>query len=45
MSEIPKAMHTCYCGYSLASAYKFLTQEELSRMMLNHIKTMHGKAN
>ena len=42
-NELPNAMHTCPCGYSLKSAYGFLSQKEISRMMLNHIETMHGK--
>ena len=41
---LPKAAHTCYCGYSLLSAYGFLGQKEVSRMMLRHIQTMHGVA-
>ena len=36
-------MHTCPCGYSLKSAYSFLGQKEISRMMLNHIESVHGK--
>jgi hypothetical protein len=43
MAEIPEAMHTCPCGYSLKSAYGFLSQMEISRMMLSHIEAMHGK--
>jgi hypothetical protein len=42
-NELPNWMHTCPCGYSLKSAYGFLTQKEISRMMLNHIESMHGK--
>ena len=34
-------MHTCLCGYSLKSAYGFLTQMEISRMMKSHIESMH----
>ena len=41
---LPEAFHTCYCGYSLLSAYGFLGQKEVSRMMLSHIQTMHGVA-
>lgn len=39
---LPKAAHTCFCGYSLLSAYGFLGQKEVSRMMLNHLQTEHG---
>jgi hypothetical protein len=41
---LPKAAHTCYCGYSLLAAYGFLGQKEVSRMMLSHIQSMHGVA-
>jgi hypothetical protein len=41
---LPDALHTCPCGYSLLSAWGFLGQKEVSRMMLNHIQTMHGVA-
>jgi hypothetical protein len=42
---LPKAAHTCFCGYSLLSAYDFLGgQAGVSRMMLSHIQTMHGVA-
>jgi hypothetical protein len=41
---LPEAFHTCYCGYSLLSAYGFLGQKEVSRMMLSHIQSMHGVA-
>lgn len=34
-------MHTCPCGYSLKSAYGFLTQKEIHRMLASHIKAMH----
>ena len=34
-------MHTCPCGYSLKSAYDFLGQKEISRMLLSHIEAMH----
>jgi hypothetical protein len=34
-------MHTCPCGYSLKSAYGFLTQKEIHRMLAHHIRTMH----
>jgi hypothetical protein len=34
-------MHTCLCGYSLKSAYGFLSQMEISRMMKSHIESMH----
>ena len=37
-------MHTCPCGYSLLSAWGFLGQKEVSRMLLSHIQTMHGVA-
>jgi hypothetical protein len=44
-NELPKAMHTCYCGYSLLSAYDFLGgQAGVSRLLLDHIQTMHGVA-
>ena len=39
---LPKAAHTCFCGYSLLSAYGFLGQKEVSRMMLNHLESVHG---
>jgi hypothetical protein len=42
-NELPDWMHTCPCGYSLKSAYGFLNQKEISRMMLSHIETIHGK--
>ena len=41
---LPDAFHTCYCGYSLLSAYGFLGQKEVSRMMLSHIQLVHGVA-
>ena len=34
-------MHTCPCGYSLKSAYDFLGQKEISKMLLSHIEAMH----
>ena len=34
-------MHTCLCGYSLKSAYGFLTQMEISRMLKSHIESVH----
>ena len=39
---LPKAAHTCFCGYSLLSAYGLLGQKEVSRMMLNHLESVHG---
>ena len=39
---LPKAAHTCFCGYSLLSAYGFLGQIEVSRMMLSHLELVHG---
>lgn len=42
---LPKALHTCYCGYSLIGAYEFLGgQTGVSRLLLDHIQTMHGIA-
>jgi hypothetical protein len=41
-NELPKAAHTCFCGYSLLSAYGFLGQKEVSRMMLSHLEIVHG---
>lgn len=38
---LPKALHTCYCGYSLLGAYAFIGQEGVSRMMLDHLKSVH----
>ena len=42
-NELPDWMHTCPCGYSLKSAYGFIGQKEISRMMLSHIEAIHGK--
>lgn len=39
---LPKAAHTCFCGYSLLAAYGFLGQKEVSRMMLAHLEAVHG---
>ena len=39
---LPEALHTCYCGYSLLSAWGFLGQKEVSRMMLSHLESIHG---
>ena len=44
MPEINKSDYSCECGYSLLSAYGFLGQKEITRMLLNHIQTMHGQA-
>jgi hypothetical protein len=42
---LPKALHTCYCGYSLIGAYDYLGgQQGVSRLLLDHIQTMHGVA-
>lgn len=38
---LPKAAHTCYCGYSLLSAYGFIGQEGVSRLMLSHLEAVH----
>jgi hypothetical protein len=44
-NELPEAFHTCFCGFSLIGAYDYLGgQQGVSRMMLNHIQTMHGVA-
>jgi hypothetical protein len=40
-NKLHDMMHTCPCGYSLKSAYGFMTQVEISRMMENHIRSMH----
>jgi hypothetical protein len=37
----PNWLHTCLCGYSLATAAEFLSQAEISRMMKSHIESMH----
>jgi hypothetical protein len=37
-------MHTCPCGYSLKSAYGFLTQQDISAMLESHIRAFHIKA-
>lgn len=34
-------MHTCLCGYSLKSAYGFLTQADISHMLQSHIRAVH----
>jgi len=44
MMDVPDLFHTCFCGYSLKSAYKFLSQQEISKMMLSHIQSIHGTA-
>ena len=41
---LPDALHTCPCGYSLLSAWGFLGQKEVSRMLLSHIQSVHGVA-
>ena len=44
-NELPKALHTCYCGYSLIGAYDYLGgQQGVSRLLLDHIQTVHGVA-
>jgi len=44
-NELPKSMHTCYCGFSLIGAYDYLGgQVGVSRVLLNHIQTVHGVA-
>lgn len=43
---LPKIMHTCYCGYSLIGAYDYLGgQQGVSRLLLDHIQSVHGVAN
>lgn len=42
---LPKALHTCYCGYSLIGAYDYLGgQAGVSRLLLDHIQSVHGVA-
>lgn len=41
LSDCPKFMYECPCGYSLRSALGFISQAEVSRMLENHIRTMH----
>jgi hypothetical protein len=44
-NELPKIMHTCYCGYSLIGAYEYLGgQVGVSRLMVDHLKSVHGVA-
>jgi hypothetical protein len=42
MPEIPKALYECHCGYSLRAAYNFMSQQEISQMMLKHLESIHG---
>ena len=42
LNELPEAFHTCFCGYSLLSAYGFIGQQGVSRMMLDHLESVHG---
>jgi hypothetical protein len=40
---LPKAAHTCFCGFSLIGAYDYLGgQQGVSRVMLHHLETIHG---
>jgi hypothetical protein len=42
-NELPQALHTCFCGFSLIGAYDYLGgQKGVSRVMLNHLETVHG---
>lgn len=41
MPKIDPIMYSCPCGYSLQSAYGFLTQAEISRMLVSHIDSVH----
>jgi hypothetical protein len=44
-NQLPKAFHTCCCGYSLIGAYDYLGgQQGVSRLLLDHIQTVHGVA-
>jgi len=40
--SIYKWMYECNCGYSLKAASKFMTQQEVSEMMLSHLESVHG---
>lgn len=40
-NQVMNWMHTCPCGYSLKSAYGFLTQADIHRMLASHIRAMH----
>jgi len=43
VNELPKSFHTCFCGFSLIGAYDYLGgQQGVSRMMLDHLETVHG---
>jgi hypothetical protein len=45
MAEINKSDYSCECGFSLIGAYDYLGgQLGVSRLLLNHIQTMHGQA-
>jgi hypothetical protein len=42
-NELPEALHTCFCGFSLIGAYDYLGgQQGVSRVMLDHLETIHG---
>jgi len=45
MAEINKSEYSCECGYSLIGAYEYLGgQIGVSRLLLDHIKNVHGQA-
>ena len=37
----PQFMYECPCGYSLKAALRFMSQAEVSQLMVNHIQSMH----
>lgn len=37
----PQFMYKCPCGYSLKAALRFMSQAEVSQLMVNHIQSMH----
>jgi len=43
LNELPESFHTCFCGFSLIGAYDYLGgQQGVSRVMLDHLETVHG---
>ena len=40
-NELPAWKYSCPCGYSLRSAYGFLNQQEIHKMLRNHIESVH----
>lgn len=45
MPKRPQFMYECPCGYSLKAALTFMTQAEISQLMVNHIQSVHMSNN